>query len=437
MNTIGPIAMGLARAYGETGDINHRNALQQSGVFLLSKTNNFSPSDGYLAAQLDSVFGGNTYRTHVMTNFYTPLANGTYNRNGAGTLYSTADYINLIRTARSGNIANLAAWDIGMGLVGAASAGAGTADWIAGVKAEIDELNGDGTVYYDVIGLAGAVYGLAFVGENFDPTAGEHAAASSLTDLAAILAGYQLSTGGFTWTALATTPNSDEAIQETAYALLALNQFNSTTYRSQIINAAVYIRSVQLPTGGWEGYVGSGENNEITAEALWAISYEPNTIPVVIYGANTVPANGASLSTGPTQITVQFSEDVKSGAVPGSAENLANYLLVEAGVNGSFDTTSCAVPGGGAAALDDVLIAINSAVYSSTNFVATLGINGGTSLPLGSYRLFICGTTSIEDLADVELNDGLADSLLDFTVEEAGGSADGSAFNWLPAWAHH
>ena len=47
----------------------------------------------------------------------------------------------------------MAAWDIGMGLVGASMCGASTTDWIAGVKAEINELDGD-YVSYDVIGLS-------------------------------------------------------------------------------------------------------------------------------------------------------------------------------------------------------------------------------------------------------------------------------------------
>lgn len=29
--------------------------------------------------------------------------------------------------------------------------------------------------------------------------------------------------------------------------------------------------SVQLPIGGWENYVGAGENNVVTAEALWGV----------------------------------------------------------------------------------------------------------------------------------------------------------------------
>ena len=64
-NTVGPIAMGLAKAYRETGDPAHLAGLTKAGSFLLAKTNNFSSSDGYLAAELDSVFGGTTYADHL------------------------------------------------------------------------------------------------------------------------------------------------------------------------------------------------------------------------------------------------------------------------------------------------------------------------------------------------------------------------------------
>ncbi|MBA4313380.1 MAG: hypothetical protein C0417_12220 [Chlorobiaceae bacterium] len=271
-NIIGPIAMGLAQAYQQTGLSNHRTGLANAGTYLLSKTNNFSPSDGYLAAQLDKIFGVTTYISHVKTNFYDKLATGTYDRLGLGTLYTTASYVSKIRTDRANQgIPNMAAWDIGMGLVGAAMCNVGTSEWIAGVKAEIDELNG--AAWYDVIGLAGAVYGLAYVNEDFDPTAGEHAAASNINDLAAILAGYQIEGGGFTWNSNYVIPNDgNETIQETGYSILALNEVNRATYLTNIAGAADYMMGVQLGTGGWENYTGSGENNEVTAEALWGIS---------------------------------------------------------------------------------------------------------------------------------------------------------------------
>src|SRR5512141_608753 len=77
-NTVGPIAQGLAMAYLHTGDAAHRAALQDAGAFLLAKTNNFSPSDGYLAATLDMTLGGTTYTHHLLTHYYGPLHNGTY-----------------------------------------------------------------------------------------------------------------------------------------------------------------------------------------------------------------------------------------------------------------------------------------------------------------------------------------------------------------------
>ncbi|MEW6401298.1 MAG: hypothetical protein AB1649_05825 [Chloroflexota bacterium] len=280
-STVGPIAKGLAEAYGYTGDPNHLAALQAAGTFLLSKKNNFSPPDGYLAAALDEISGGTTYTDHVMTNFYGPLAAGTYNRNGTGTLYDTAGYVTWLRTTRAGQgNPNLAAWDIGMGLVGADSVGADTTAWIAGLKAEIDEL--DGRDDYDVIGLAGAIYGLAYVGEDYDPVAGAHASAGSLADLGRVLAGYQLATGGFTRNSYRPGEGQNkENIHETAYAILALAELDRTTYLSTIQAAADYIESVQLGTGGWKERAGEGENNQITGEALWGIAtaYPPPPEP--------------------------------------------------------------------------------------------------------------------------------------------------------------
>ena len=219
-NTIGPIGMGLAQAYLQTGHPDIYDALKDVAVFLQSKTNNFSPSDGYLAAMLDDIFGGTANVDHVTTYFYAKLAAGSYDRNGAGTLYDTEGYVNLIRTARQNQgIANLAAWDIGMGLVGAAAAGADIVPWIGGTKAEIDEL--DGSSCYDIIGLAGSIYGLAYVGADFDPTAGEHAAAGSLLDLAETLTNYQIDDGGFAWNS-GYVSSGNENVQETSYAILAL-----------------------------------------------------------------------------------------------------------------------------------------------------------------------------------------------------------------------
>ncbi|MHC4154127.1 MAG: PASTA domain-containing protein, partial [Planctomycetota bacterium] len=269
-NISGSAAIGLAQAYRQTGDPNMLAALEQAKTFLLSKTDIFALTDGTLAVELDDVLGGTVCTDHVMNDFYDKLATGTYYDAISQTTHDTASYIQLLRDTRfNQDVANLAAWDLGLGLYSAHVIGTSTAEWVDGVKAEIDELDGGGG--YDVLGLAGAVYGLAAAGEDYDPQAGQHASASNLTDLAAILAGYQLETGGFTWHWLYMEEGADETLKETVYGLLALEAFDRSSYLMQIRDAANYVQSVQLETGGWENYPGEQENNESTGEALQAI----------------------------------------------------------------------------------------------------------------------------------------------------------------------
>lgn len=148
-----------------------------------------------------------------------------------------------------------------------------------------------------------------------------------------------------------------------------------------------------------------------------------------------IPANGASV-TGPTQLTVTFNEDIS----PATGNNAANYLLLNDSGDGFDDTPILATcltgsnPNGG----NDLNIPVNTATFNNNGgggpFVTTLGINGGTPLPLGVYRLYVCGTTSIEDLVGNELNNGAADTIIQFTV--VAGTAGGGGTqrtNLIPA----
>ena len=272
-NTLAPTAIGLAKAYLNTSDVDHLTALQKAGNFLLGKstTRTYAPVDGILAAQLDQIFGGTTYRTSVKTGFYDQLALGLYKPAGDLNMYSTGQYVDLVRASRTGANANLAAWDLGLGILGAAAVGATMTEWINGTKAEVNELSSG--QFFDTLGLAGALYGLAAVHENFDPTTGSFAAAGSLADLASILVGTQVpGTGGFSFTTSAAPAAGDETTQETAYALLALSTLNPIAYATQIDSGANFLMNTQLATGGWENFTGDGENNEITGEALLAAS---------------------------------------------------------------------------------------------------------------------------------------------------------------------
>jgi beta-lactam-binding protein with PASTA domain len=246
--TFASVAMGLAKAYRKASDPNMLAALQKAKTFLLSKTNDFAVTDGALAVELDSILGGTACVDHVSTNFYDKLEAGTYYDARSDTVHDTNSYIQSLRDLDE-ETANLAAWDLGLGLYSTYIIGANTTEWITGVKAEIDEL--DGNYMYDVLGLAGAVFGLAAVGEDYDPQAGQHESASSLSDLAAVLASYQLETGGFTWHGMYRQEEMDEFVQETVYALMALNEFDRDGYLTEIWDAGNYLQSVQLVTGGW------------------------------------------------------------------------------------------------------------------------------------------------------------------------------------------
>ncbi|MCX6068139.1 MAG: class F sortase, partial [Chloroflexi bacterium] len=77
---------------------------------------------------------------------------------------------------------------------------------------------------------------------------------------------------------------------------------------------------------------------------------------------------------------------------------------------------------------DDQQITVDSITYDPTSFLATLYINHGVALPGGTYRLFICGTTSITDPTQtVFLNNHTSDSILNFVISQ--GAATTNAKN--------
>jgi len=120
----------------------------------------------------------------------------------------------------------------------------------------------------------------------------------------------------------------------------------------------------------------------------------------------------ASYTTGPSSFTVTFSENVYDPSGNTNADdvtNPANYLLVENGVNNIFNTTSCA----GGLVSDDTQTTVTSVAYDGVN---TATVNLGSALPSGTYRLFVCGTTSIVDPALNELNNGASDYTFNFVV---------------------
>lgn len=269
--SLGSIGLGMACAYNRTGNPDLRLALFGAGQKLLLKTNDFYANEGAFAAALDKIFRTTAYSTHVRTAFYDKLTAGTYYDAVTDTHdMTTAMYIQAKRDLYISQ-PNGAAWELGLSLYDAWSVGAPTALWADAVKTSLEQIVlGE---EYDVLGLAGALYGLASAGIEFDPQSGPFAAANNLQGLADILASYQIpSSGGFPFK-YDEVGGGAEFIQETAYAARALNAVDRARFFTAIQRADAYIVSVQLATGGWINFNGDlvGERNAVTADALTAL----------------------------------------------------------------------------------------------------------------------------------------------------------------------
>ena len=109
-----------------------------------------------------------------------------------------------------------------------------------------------------------------------------------------------------------------------------------------------------------------------------------------------VLAEGEATSAAITELLVYFSEHVLNpvgDTNPDDVTNPANYLLLDDNGNG-FQTVDCA----GGVAGNDVQIAVDAVTYTSGGQPeVSLTVNGVGALDAGSYRLLVCGTTSIKD----------------------------------------
>ena len=128
---------------------------------------------------------------------------------------------------------------------------------------------------------------------------------------------------------------------------------------------------------------------------------------------------GETVQVSITQILVSFDEPVSDppgDSDPDDVTNPSNYLLVGDGPNDSLETLVC-----GPAMGDDELISVDEVGYDSDTQTAAVYLNGGMPLPSKGYRVFVCGSTSIVDLAGNRLDgngDGTGgdDFVLDFQV---------------------
>ena len=140
------------------------------------------------------------------------------------------------------------------------------------------------------------------------------------------------------------------------------------------------------------------------------------------------PLNGSTVLD--SRLQAAFNHDVLHDGSDEAADNPINYLLVEDGRNGLFDTTTCLLGVAG----DDVQQTITSVTYDDSTYIATINTD---PLPSGRYQLLVCGTASIQDATGNVLNGGAYDSSTTFTVVSAAGSgassASGTSVALLPA----
>jgi len=300
-NITGPILLGDLAAYYFTMDGLDLAGALNGGAFDLTyrydneeaKFSTFTPA---FLEELARAADNTTFSDHVSTRFFDELAAGTY---GPDDL-TTAGWIAGVQAGRSGTWVNLRPWEFHTVIPVSRILGHPGQDALL-IQAVLDGLdtldNSDpDTVYSDIIGLAGAVRGLAYARATTFPaiSAPLHSGVDgidNLEDLAAFLASLQNPNGSWYWHSnLAAPAIGDEDVQTTAYAVLALLAVDKLTAASTVDatrSGRDWMASLQLPDGGFPMFPGGDENTEVEAEALKAIADVDSTILVVGFESGT------------------------------------------------------------------------------------------------------------------------------------------------------
>ena len=285
-NITAPIILGVLGTYYFTLDPTYLVGALNGGAFDLTDTFDngeakFSTFTPIFLHDLALASGNTSFSTWVTTGLFDELVAGTY---GPDDL-DTAGWIAAIETNRSGAWVNLRPWEFSTLIPAARALGQTGQDDLfeQGVLDGLDTLdNSDpSTVFHDVLGVAGAVRGLAYAGRYTFPAAVAplHSGVNGIDNLealAAYLASLQNPNGSWNWHSNLAAPTTvDEDTQTTAYALLALRQVDLMTAASSQAateSARDYLLSMQLPSGGFPEWPGGPENTEVEGEAVNAIA---------------------------------------------------------------------------------------------------------------------------------------------------------------------
>lgn len=293
-NITPPIILGVMNAYAFTADAGHLAATVSAGNFSL--TNQYPNGEMRMGAQGPfflseaAVLTVNPLYSSFVEQFFDELTAGTYGPDDR----DTAGWIAEIVAYRQGTWINLLPWEFMLLPIPAAALGNPGQDVLFedAILSSLNTLDNTdpATVYSDILGVAGAVRGLALRGRTVFPAIASplHMDINGITtleNLAAVLAGYQNADGSWYWHSnIAVPAEGDKDAQTTAYAALALEAVNllvSANYQQNILDAQTWLEARQLVGGGFESYPGgdvASANTEVEGEILQALTQTP--VPV-------------------------------------------------------------------------------------------------------------------------------------------------------------
>ncbi len=285
-NITGVAGAGLLVQWQTTRDPAFREAAKAAGDFLLQNTGDLHAADPLFLVELSKLTGDPKYADAVNNQFFIPLQNGTYVRNGVAV--NTQQYAADVLAAGSGTEVNMGLWNLAHVARAAALLQVVTAhDFLAVVETGLNELHPGalGTtndVYWQTASLA---HGAFAIQQAKDPDhfvcAGTNDPAlkdNTIQQLADLIANSQLhggdTDGAFPYVLGSASPVDDA--QTTAYAVTFLAQFG-TKYSAQVAAGAAYLQRLQQPDGSILQGVGAGPVDppsvgpEVAAEAALAI----------------------------------------------------------------------------------------------------------------------------------------------------------------------
>lgn len=283
-NTQGPTARGLLLAYQLTNNPAYLNAAVANGDYLVPTyprtytdgDPRFATHDPLFLEQLSAVTADPQYANFVQTYFWDKLSGGTY---GETNDQDAAEFAASVVDTRNGwGQVALSPWDLSATAIAAHIAGeTAIRDAIMGEVLRGLELTTAGASF-DVTGMTGAIWASAETGIDLDPTAGAYASANSTADLVTILTGWTLTSNNGAWLwGSGADPNdpTNGNVQNTAYAVLALNAYDRATYLERIGKGVAFIKGLEESTGeiltSPGASSGSAGGVEVQGEALAAM----------------------------------------------------------------------------------------------------------------------------------------------------------------------